>query len=96
MYPNGYMSVGYLLFLRPDPFGGNQLRVAVSPFISDVFRPPWPDREGVGRCGTPGGRQMWYEVIRTTSLHTKGQHQRRVEWAVVFWEKPCYKAGTSI
>ena len=63
------------------PAGGNRLRVAITPFISDVFRPPWPDRKGGGRCGTPGGRQMWYEVIRTTSLHTQGQHQRRVEWA---------------
>ena len=24
---------------------------AVSPFISDEFRPPWPDQKGGGRCG---------------------------------------------
>ena len=28
---------------------------------------------------------MWHEVSRTTSLHTKGQHQKRVEWAFGKW-----------
>ena len=32
-----------------------------------------------------GRVQMWYEVIRTTSLYTQGQHQRRVVWAFGKW-----------
>jgi hypothetical protein len=57
------------------------------------------DGELVTTGQAPGGRQMWYEVTRTTSLHTKGQQQRRVEeWAYGQWYSgnPCYKAGTSI
>ena len=44
------------------PFGGNRLRVAVSPFTSDVFTPPWSGPIGReaedaelpagGKCGT--------------------------------------------
>ena len=42
--------------------------------------------KGGGRCGTPGGRQMWYGVIRTTSLNQRATLEKgRVGiWAVVF------------
>jgi hypothetical protein len=40
-------------------------------------------------------RQMCYEVIRITSLHTKGQLQRRVEWSYGQWYsgKPPLQSG---
>ena len=69
------------------PFGGYRLRVAFSPFISDVFRPPWPDSKGGGRCGIPGGRR--------SDLYHLSAHQRATPeeggvgiWTVVSWKNP--------
>ena len=52
------------------PFGYNRLLWAVSPFISDESDHPGPIGREEEDVTLPGMRQMWYEVIRTTSLHT--------------------------
>ena len=69
--------------------------MAVSPFISDEFRPPWPDQKGGERCGIPGGRQMWYGVIRITSAHLRATPEEGGVgiWEVVFQKTPVTKRG---
>jgi hypothetical protein len=59
-----------LLWSGLVPFGYNRLLWAVSPFISDESDHPGPIGREEEDVTLPGMRQMWYEVIRTTSLHT--------------------------
>jgi hypothetical protein len=58
------------MWLGLVPFGGNRLLWQLVPSQVTSSDHPGPIRRGEEDAEFPGGRQMWHEVIRTTSLHT--------------------------
>ena len=70
--------------------------MAVSPFISDEFRPPWPDQKGGGRCGI-SRREV--NVAWSDSYHLSAHLRATPEeggvgiWEVVFQKNPVTKRG---
>ena len=73
--------------------------MAVSPFISDEFRPPWPDQKVGGRCGISrwDANVVWSDSYN--SYHLSAYLRVIPEeggvgiWEVLFQKNPVTKRG---
>ena len=73
--------------------------LSVLGFISDKFRPPWPDRKGGGRCGISRreANVAWSDSYHL-SVHLRATPEEGgvVIWEVVFQKNPVTKRGHPI